>query len=53
MGDLVEAQQEVMANAPATEEVEEELSKSKIEQDIASRLARLSAPPKPNDNSTN
>ncbi|MEM6530040.1 MAG: hypothetical protein AAF653_17200, partial [Chloroflexota bacterium] len=45
MDDLVEASYEVQANATATAEVEEELAKSKIDDDIASRRARLSAPP--------
>ncbi|MEO1444067.1 MAG: hypothetical protein AAFV33_26960, partial [Chloroflexota bacterium] len=45
MDDLVEASYEVQANATATAEVEEELAKSQIDNDIASRRARLTAPP--------
>lgn len=46
MDDLREAAEEVQQNSPVTEEVEAELSKDALEQDIARRLARLSTPPK-------
>lgn len=47
MGDLIEATEEVQSKSIATRQTEEFIAKDAVEQDIAQRLARLSAPPKP------